>query len=184
MTNTSADYTKDSISFPDLQSELHQFEQNRLKLLRNNRRDIVFAAVAVILALSAFYWRWTTMIRAPIDQWLFIKLLVILSLSAFTLYKYAKEKRSNHFQEEVKSGIINQLLETINPMHSYSAKGLVFEQEFRASGIFYESLERFSCEDSIKGQIDRIPFHLAEVHAEVQVSKTAIEHTLEALSSW
>ncbi|MEL7221296.1 MAG: DUF3137 domain-containing protein [Bacteroidota bacterium] len=158
-----------------LQSEIAQFEQARLRLLRSNQRDLVFALIGVVLVLTAYYLYWTSRTTAPLDTWISIKTTLLLLVLAFSTTKYFKNKRITSFQEKLKSKLITQLIKDINPALSYSAKGQVFTQEFIASGIFYTTPDHFHSEDSIKGQIDGIPFHLADVHAEQGAGDNKVE---------
>lgn len=76
--------------------------------------------------------------------------------------------------------VVEPIIQYISPGLTYQPKNGIPQLRFKASGIFRHGIDRYNCEDLIKGTVDQTRIQFSELHAECKSSngKNQTWHTI------
>lgn len=70
------------------------------------------------------------------------------------------------FIDAYKSQVVSRLVKSVHSELEYGPNRGISVSEFEGSGIFTEGVDRYACEDEIKGWVEKTQIRCSEVHAE------------------
>jgi hypothetical protein len=65
-----------------------------------------------------------------------------------------------------KNGVVNPIVQFIDPGLIYLPESGISRSRFQASGIFHHRIDRYHCEDLVRGTAGQTPIEFSELHAE------------------
>lgn len=143
-----------------LAKELQELEEKRLKAKSNTRWALFFALFIAGL----------TIIGAIFSESFQIAVIGIVIGGA--IYGGIYYFKFSQFKAEFKQKVIPLIAKTINPTLRYTHNGYVSESEFRRSGLFKKSCDRYKGEDHFVGKIDKTEVEFSELHAQERHTTT------------
>ncbi|MDD5717801.1 MAG: DUF3137 domain-containing protein [Sulfuricurvum sp.] len=72
------------------------------------------------------------------------------------------------YAKDFKTKIIHPLICAIDPNLLYHADFMISQHLFERSNLFQHSIDRYSGNDYVKGNIDNVPIEFSDIHAEYQ----------------
>ncbi len=76
------------------------------------------------------------------------------------------------YRHEYKQRVVKAILHLINPKWSYRPNGHVSETDYRRSGLFTTSYDRYKGDDLVSGTIEKTDFQISELHTEYKTETT------------
>lgn len=96
-------------------------------------------------------------------------IIMVVTIIVFLIYgsSYAKEYCSD-YKREIHSNLLREFSENL----SFSENGGISKEEFKASGLFNNSIDRYKAEDLVSGSLKKTNIRFSEVHAEERRTET------------
>jgi hypothetical protein len=139
---------------------LQEMEECRRRKVRQLTRLMATAAGLLIAGLAA-----AACARSPILIPLAVALPLLVAVVGGAVVLHG-------FVPEFKRRVVRAVVESVDPALEYSPTGHVTEDQFRASGIFRQSVDRFGGEDHVRGHVGATRIEFSEVHAEYRTTRT------------
>jgi hypothetical protein len=79
---------------------------------------------------------------------------------------------SKGFKAEFKDRVIREVVHFVEPSLTYSPDRGISESQFRSSRLFKHSIDRYNCEDYVRGRLGKTDFEFSEVKAEYKTQST------------
>lgn len=143
----------------ELQPILDELEQRRLRA--RNRALVSLAIIAPIaLVLALLLIRWVEV------------LAIIVAVLAVGAWFAVNHRLQSEYRSYFKAEVIARLVRLVDPNLSYAFLGGISQDEFRASGIYTQRIDRYRTEDRFQGKVGATAFRFSEVHAEYKTTST------------
>lgn len=142
---------------------LEKIEADRLSYLK--KRTTCFWYVILPLLVAA------AIISASFFPIGLISIVIALIASGIS-YHYMAGKYGANYIRNYKDVVISKLANTIDPSLNFDQSRGIDEAYFNSSELFNSSPDRYTTEDLIFGQYGKTSFHLGEIHAEDEQTRT------------
>jgi len=95
-----------------------------------------------------------------------LTILLLPVIGAAALCAFAFKLLSADYVHAFKTEVVGAIVKYISPDLIYLPKEGISGERFRASGISNHRIDRYSCEDMVKGVVDKTRIEFSELHAE------------------
>lgn len=152
----------------ELIQDLEAVEAKRKKIVKNIYIVIVVTPILIALTIGAIFWlRYTTGL-------ILIPVLIYPAIAWMTISFFKSDKE---FYYDFKNKVIQRIVKYVDPSLSYISTKHISYNHFIQSKLFAKSLNRFSGDDFVSGNVGNIKIELSEVLAEVKSSEVKSEDT-------
>jgi hypothetical protein len=158
----------------ELLSTLEELEVIRKKKLRFNLLVLLFVVVLIItIVLTVISQQISDTHKMLIVGGAVTGFLAFLIPNGLRISKY-------NFDSRFKTEIIERIIHFISPDLNYDPKGCIHRDDFRASRIFLQGIDKYNGDDYVEGTIDKTHFRFSELHAQyrVQSKNSSSYHTI------
>jgi hypothetical protein len=93
-------------------------------------------------------------------------LLLFPAIGTFAIGAGLIKWMSSKYVHAFKNQVVRPIVQYISPDLTYLPKNGISESRFRASGIFRHRVDRYRCEDMVRGLVDKTRIEFSEIHAE------------------
>lgn len=141
--------------------------KDKLQLLENDRKSILnryFLCLLFLVILVAANFFLFQLHPATI----LIILSVLASVSFIIYYIYQTIAKQNNYRNLFKSGVVTELVRSIDSDWKYIFNSYISEENYHQSGIFPQHYDRYRGDDFVGGEIDRTDFQFSELQTEVK----------------
>jgi len=137
-----------------------------LEFLEQKRLDIYLSLKKIAIGLFIFFcvvfYIFLDFFSNPMNL---LVLFVALPIGIFSfIYKIKVSGYASLFKDQV----IEKLVEFIGENLHYSKLGMISEHEYRRSLLFPQKIDRYSGDDLVVGQVDKVDIRFSEIHTEVK----------------
>lgn len=144
---------------------LQPLEMERKKIKQLGVTGFVFLGIAFIFLIVAITSHNT--VTGIITAIAFIPALVFLILFAVRMKKFARK-----FKEQ----IVSRIIHFIDPSLRYSPEQYIAEADYKNSGLYLNSPDRYTGDDYVEGTHDKTFFCFSELHTEEKISSGKETH--------
>jgi Protein of unknown function (DUF3137) len=98
--------------------------------------------------------------------------LILPGIIGFVAWGWYNSSAQQEYRDYFKTEVIARLARLVDPNLVYQPGSGINREEFRASGIYRQGIDRYSAEDYFSGAVGSTAFHFSEVHAEYKTTST------------
>ncbi len=137
-----------------------------LKRLEEERKRVKSKLTTAFVMIALF----SVIIMAALANWAdtFHEGLLFVGFVAVAIGTFIYKNTVRDYQTDFKHKIIGPLIAAIDAHLSYRADGMVTQMRFERAGLFRRSIDRYSGNDHVIGQIDGVALEFSDLHAEYQ----------------
>ena len=145
--------------FSKLRPVLQILEEDRKEIANQQLTAMIFAVAGFLTFVAIIGFKLMTSGMAVI-----ISLILFGIPAAIFFHKYSTAY--NVYKSAFKSKIINSMVKNIDETLTYRENNRISREQFLASNIFRQRIDRYNGEDHISGTLDKTAIEFSEVHAE------------------
>lgn len=92
--------------------------------------------------------------------------LVIVAIIGMALVAIGFKAMTSGYVRDFKNQVVGPIVRYVSPQLTYRPEGGISKEQFRSSGIFCQSIDRYRYEDLVQGTVDKTDIAFCELHAE------------------
>lgn len=144
----------------ELEPALRSLERNRKRILRNG----LFTVLPALLAAAGLLFYFKSDHLLPV--WIYIVSLCLIVVAVFFGVQYYSGAKA--YVSSFKEKVIRMMISAVDPSLKYEPFGSVTETDYKKSGLYVKSYDRFRGDDLIQGLRGKTVFCFSDIHTEYE----------------